>query len=87
MTHLRDIVDLTALSKALTDGYVRRQVHPEYPYAILNYTEKAQFENVWDDVTKNCRGLIYEIDTQEARDHRLGHDARADRGDRAVREG
>ena len=65
MTHLRDIVDLTALSKALTDGYVRRQVHPEYPYAILNYTEKAQFENVWDDVTKNCRGLIYEIDTQE----------------------
>lgn len=40
-------------------GYVRVNVHPDDPELfILNYTEKAAYEAVWNNVTLNCRGLI-----------------------------
>lgn len=45
-------------------GYVKEQIDPQYPYLrILNYTQKAQFEQVWNDVTEKCRGLIYNAET------------------------
>src|SRR4051812_9325678 len=47
-------------NKAVTDGYIRVQHHPTLPLHIANYTEKAQYEHVWNDVTLNCRGLIYD---------------------------
>lgn len=56
--HLWDLLDLQALETALKDGYVREQTHPTLPLRILNYTEKAQYERVWDAVTLACRGLI-----------------------------
>ena len=62
---LRTLFAPTALNAAVVDGYVRRQEHPEYPLAILNYTEKAAYEGVWDTVTLTCRGLIYNTDTLE----------------------
>lgn len=40
-------------------GYVRSNSHPDfYEMWILNYTEKAAYEGVWNNVTLNCRGLI-----------------------------
>ena len=27
-------------------------------YAVLNYTIKAQFDRLWDEVTLSCRGLL-----------------------------
>jgi RNA ligase len=56
--HLSDLVDPDALAQAIGDGHVREQVHPSLPLKILNYTEKAQFERAWNDVTRQCRGLI-----------------------------
>lgn len=53
------------LEQAITDGYVRRQVHPSEPLAILNYTEKTAYEEAWTPVTLACRGLIYSTDTGE----------------------
>jgi RNA ligase len=45
----------------MAQGYVREQVHPAFPnLRILNYTEKAQFDGEWNDVTENCRGLIFD---------------------------
>ncbi len=45
--------------KMRSEGYVRVNAHPDLPELfILNYTEKAAFEGVWNDVTLNCRGLI-----------------------------
>jgi RNA ligase len=52
-----------AVEQAITEGHVRRQVHPTEPLAILNYTEKAAYENVWSPVTLACRGLIYHTGT------------------------
>lgn len=60
--HLGEVVDTGELSSFIEAGYVRRQVHPSAPLSILNYTEKAQFENVWNDVTRRCRGLIVHDD-------------------------
>ena len=48
---------------AIESGYVRRQVHPTEPLAILNYTEKCANEGAWDAVTTACRGLIYHTET------------------------
>jgi RNA ligase len=33
-------------------------VHPTLPLTIWNYTEKVQYENLWDEVTLMCRGLV-----------------------------
>lgn len=56
MTELQDYIDV---------GLIRRQTHKSEPLAILNYTEKAAFAKHWDGVTSQCRGLIYNTETQE----------------------
>jgi len=41
---------------------VSEQVHPEAPNLhIFNYTQACQFSQSWDDVTRQCRGLIMDI--------------------------
>lgn len=45
---------------------ISEQVHPEEPaLRIFNYTHVCQFERAWDDVTRQCRGLILNVDTGE----------------------
>lgn len=63
--NLSDLMDPTLLDEMLAGGYVRLQVHPSAPYTIVNYTEKAQWERVWNDVTRQCRGLIFDRVTGE----------------------
>ena len=46
------------LEKYYSDGLLYKQVHPTLPLTIWNYTEKVQFENLWDEVTLMCRGLV-----------------------------
>lgn len=62
-----DYLDVALLMDHLANGYVREQTHPDLhlPLAILNYTHKAQIEGLWDDVTRKCRGLIYNWETTE----------------------
>lgn len=62
---LTDLFSAGQLDAAIADGFIRRQYHPTYPLAILNYTELAQFKREWNDVTRNSRGLIYNTDTLE----------------------
>lgn len=64
-TYLRDILDIEKLEEHVTNGVIRCQDHPLYPrLTILNYTEKAQFDRIWDSVTSVCRGLIVETSLQ-----------------------
>jgi RNA ligase len=65
MTNISDIMDVQDLVEMTRDGYVRVQTHPVYPYNIACYTKQAMFERVWNDVTMNCRGLIYHQETGE----------------------
>jgi RNA ligase len=46
------------LEKYYNDGLLYKQVHPTLPLTIWNYTEKVQFEDLWDEVTLMCRGLV-----------------------------
>lgn len=62
MVHVSEIFSTDDLEKAIENGYVRVNPHPDAPLAILGYTEKAQFDRVWNDVTLNCRGLIIDLD-------------------------
>lgn len=63
---LYDVLDGDALATALTERLVVRREHPLYPLAILNYTERCQYERgLWGPITMACRGLIYNTSTQE----------------------
>lgn len=58
MIVLTDLFDPTLLAAMLDEGYVRTQTHPALPLRIFNYSEKAAYEGVWNQVTLTCRGLI-----------------------------
>jgi RNA ligase len=49
---------LETLEKYYQDGLLYKQQHPTYPLTIWNYTEKVQYEGLWDDITLMCRGLV-----------------------------
>ncbi len=59
---LADLFDPDLLASMVQQGYVRVQRHPSAPLVIHNYTEKAQFESVWNPVTLACRGLVSTVD-------------------------
>lgn len=65
MIKLSDIMSEPHLAEAIMIGDVRAQRHPTEPLAILNYTAQAQWQRVWNDVTRQCRGLIYNVETKE----------------------
>ena len=66
MTLLSDILDVALLDKMIEERFVVRRQHPNAELSILNYTERCQFEaGAWNDVTLQCRGLIYCETTQE----------------------
>lgn len=46
------------LAAAIDAGYVTRKSHPELPLSIYTYTRTAQYEQVWNQVTRRCRGLV-----------------------------
>ncbi|HLO53033.1 MAG TPA: T4 RnlA family RNA ligase [Saprospiraceae bacterium] len=56
MTNLPFTID--TLEEMISSGYVRMTKHPERPLYIYNYTAKAQYEYMWNEVTMLCRGLI-----------------------------
>lgn len=45
---------------------VSEQAHPDDPAVrIFNYTQTCQFAQAWDDTTRQCRGLIMNVETGE----------------------
>jgi len=55
---LKDYLDVDKLEQYIAEGLVTRRAHPELPLSILCYSKQATFDNVWDDITIKCRGLI-----------------------------
>ena len=51
-------MNLETLHKYQLDGLLYSQTHPTLPLTIWNYTEKVQYEGLWDEVTLQCRGLV-----------------------------
>ena len=45
------------------DGLITtRPFHTNQSLLICNYTPKVQYERLWDDVTTQCRGLVYDTE-------------------------
>ena len=65
---LSELLSVPLLEEMIHDGYIVRRWHRDWDLAILNYTDKAQFEDEWNPVTRQCRGLIvrYDDDFQDA---------------------
>lgn len=62
---LYDLLDKALLARMYDEGYVKLQVHPSEPLGILNYTDKATYSGEWNPVTRACRGLIYNMVTED----------------------
>jgi RNA ligase len=62
---LADYLDVDKLAEHCNSRVVNVQHHHYAPLTIYNYGQKAQFENIWDDVTVKTRGLIIDESTQE----------------------
>lgn len=65
MVYLDDLMDRGELRSMLDQGYVRLNQSPDQTLTIYNYTNKTMFDGVWNDVTRQCRGLIVDSNTDE----------------------
>ncbi|GCE22812.1 RNA ligase [Dictyobacter kobayashii] len=55
-------IDLTAFQERQAQGLITARPHPKHDLIIWNYTPKCQYEQAWDEVTMQARGLITEPD-------------------------
>ena len=46
------------LDQYVEDGWLIKQTHPRLPLTIYNYSRATQYEERWDEITLQCRGLI-----------------------------
>lgn len=49
---------LETLEKYYEDGLLIKQTHPTKDLTIWNYSQKVQYEKLWDEITIQCRGLV-----------------------------
>lgn len=49
---------LQTLKEYENKGLLYSQTHPTLPLTVFNYTDKVQWEGLWDEITLMCRGLI-----------------------------
>lgn len=60
MAYMNDLFDPVDYRAMIDGGYIKERVHPDHPtLRIVNYTEKCMWESVWNEVTLQCRGIIY----------------------------
>lgn len=58
-------LDEKKLCDHINNKVVSARHHHYAPLAIYNYTDRATFDGIWDDVTCKTRGLIVDQSTQE----------------------
>ncbi|MFK7982742.1 MAG: T4 RnlA family RNA ligase [Saprospiraceae bacterium] len=51
-------MNIIELKDMIAAGYIKVNQHPTEDLFIYNYSETAQFERIWNDITLQCRGLI-----------------------------
>ncbi|WP_020495279.1 RNA ligase [Sciscionella marina] len=62
MTQLDELLNTRVLAEEIENKFVRAQYHPILPYVIYSYTEKAQANAAWTEVTRQCRGLVADFE-------------------------
>ena len=56
------MIDKQLLQQMIYEKYVNVTKHPTADLYIYNYSAKAQYEKLWNEVTLQCRGLILDGD-------------------------
>lgn len=51
-------IDLNKMHDLEKQKLISIQQHPSMPLLIFNYTQRCQFDKIWDENTSICRGLI-----------------------------
>jgi len=46
------------LDKLVEEGWLISQVHPSLDLTIYNYSQKTQYDKMWNEETLSCRGLV-----------------------------
>ena len=49
---------LDKLDKLVEEGWLISQVHPSLDLTIYNYSQKTQYDKMWNEETLSCRGLV-----------------------------
>lgn len=62
MTKIKDILDPKKLVDMQKEKRIGKQVHPTLPLCVYNYTNLAQFTNLWTHEERVCRGLIVDFE-------------------------
>src|SRR5260221_3774926 len=52
------MINFDNLDKMITEKYISVQKHPTLDLYIYNYSQRTQFDRVWNNETLQCRGLI-----------------------------
>jgi T4 RnlA family RNA ligase len=55
-------MDTSLLNEMIEQGYIDVKKHPEANIFIYNYSQKAQYDRIWNEATMTCRGLILDGD-------------------------
>lgn len=51
-------INFDKVEKLVETGYIVKRKHPDKELYIYNYTNKTQFDGLWNEETMVCRGLI-----------------------------
>ena len=57
-----EYINKIELREAINKGWIYENKHPSANLWIYNYTPIVQYEKIWNDITKKCRGLILDAD-------------------------
>ena len=55
-------INVNILNEYYEKGLLYKQTHPSLPLTIWNYSEKVQYEDLFDEITLQCRGLVTDED-------------------------
>lgn len=55
---MKTTINIPKLNQLIEQGFIQKNKHPEHDLYIYNYTQLAQFEKEWNELTLACRGLI-----------------------------
>lgn len=60
-----EVFDPVLFTAMVCDGMVRIQYHPSFPLVVAAYTSDCMIAQNWNEVTTQCRGLIWNTQTKE----------------------
>lgn len=66
----RELFDPAKLKEECERSFVKMRPHPEFPHlVVLNYLDNVQYDGVWNNFNRRCRGLVVDLENKEIAAH------------------